>query len=229
MWAAVSSTFPTDRVTSGRVQILSVAPRRALIFRMQSDGAIGNIPDLADARLVRGMTAGDSAALGTFYDRWSGKVYAIAVSIVGVAADAEEIVQETFLQAWNQAERFDGTRGRPAAWILNIARSRSLDRLKAIKRRREDVTDSFDASVPSESTDPGEAIDSTNRSEAIKLAMEKLPEEQRRAVEMAYYGGLSQTEIAESTGQPLGTVKTRIRLAMQKLRDQLAPVHEAHA
>ncbi len=229
MRATAGSTFPSFRITSGRVLFLGAAPRRALAFSMQRDAADGSILDLEDVRLVRGMTAGDSAALGGFYDKWSAKVYSIAISIVGEAADAEEVVEETFLQAWNQAARFDTARGRPASWILTIARTRSLDRLKAVKRRREDLTESFDASASTGLPDPEQQLVEKERTETIATALRMLPVEQRQAVEMAYFGGLSQSEIAECTGLALGTVKTRMRLAMQKLRDYLAPINEARA
>jgi len=188
-----------------------------------------SIPDLDDVRLARAMAAGDSRALGEFYDKWAGRVYSVAVSIVGVPADAEEVVEETFLQAWNQATRFDVARGRVGSWVLNIARSRALDRLKSVKRRREDLVDSFDSSPLADSIDPVQQLVSAERGEAVKVALGKLPAAQRETVEMAYFGGLSQTEIAESTGQALGTVKTRMRLAMQKLREQLSPAFGAGA
>lgn len=214
---------------SGTAPVLGAAPRRALAFGMHREPESENIPDLDDVRLVREMTAGKSPALGEFYDKWSGRVYAVAVSIVREPADAEEVVEETFLQAWNQAARFDASRGRVASWVLNIARSRALDRLKAMKRRREVSDESIDVVEYADTADAAGEMILAERSEAVRIALEKLPPAQREAMEMAYYGGLSQTEIAESTGQALGTVKTRMRLAMQKLRDQLAPVHGARA
>jgi RNA polymerase sigma-70 factor (ECF subfamily) len=214
---------------SGPVLILGVESRRALAFRMDRDAGGENIPDLEDVRLVRGMIAGKSESLGKFYDKWSGRVYAVAVSIVGEPLDAEEIVEETFFQAWSQAARFDVGRGSAGSWLLNIARSRALDRLKAIRRRREDFTDVAESSLSTEGMDAAQEVILSEQSDAIKIALGRLPAEQRQAIEMSYFGGLSQVEIAESTGQALGTVKTRMRLAMQKLRDQLAPLHEARA
>ncbi|MDQ6716921.1 MAG: sigma-70 family RNA polymerase sigma factor [Gemmatimonadota bacterium] len=184
--------------------------------------------DLEDVRLVREMTAGKASALGEFYDKWSGRVFSVAVAIVGEHADAEEVVEETFLQAWKQASRFDSGRGRVASWILNIARSRALDRLKAVKRRREDPIETEDVARASDEADPAQQLLATEQSEAIRAALFTLPLAQRQAVEMAYFGGLSQSEISESTGLALGTVKTRMRLAMQKLREQLAPAYGGH-
>lgn len=185
--------------------------------------------DLEDVRIVRRMASGDSDAVGAFYDRWSGSVYGIAVSILRVTQDAEEIVEETFAQAWDQAARFDPSRGSAGSWLLNIARSRSLDRLKRIKRRREDLTGSLEPSLAVESVDALQSLISEERKAAVTRALRELPEAQRSTIEMAYFGGLSQTEIAESTGEALGTVKTRMRLGMQKLRERLTLLKEATA
>lgn len=190
----------------------------------RDDNSFG-IPDLEDTRIVREMAAGQSSALGTFYDKWSGRVYSVAISILGEQADADDIVEETFFQAWNQAGRFDARQGRASSWILNIARSRSLDRLKAIKRRREESAESVELTASSNAPDPAQELIDMERRDAVTVALLTLPPSQREVVEMAYFGGLSQAEIAQCTGQALGTVKTRIRLAMQKLREQLAPVH----
>ncbi len=179
---------------------------------------------LEDVRLVKRMAAGESAALGAFYDRWSGKVYATVFAIVRSAQDAEEIVDDCFWQAWNQASRFDASRGQVRAWILNIARSRALDRLKAVRRRREDEIEAVPSDVFSTPPDAEERLDAEARAKLLALALKVLPDAQREVVEMAYYGGLSQTEIATCTGHALGTVKTRIRLAMQKLRETLEPM-----
>ena len=229
MQSAMGPTLPLVVCESVAAPVRGAAPRRALAFGMRRETESESIPDMDDLRLVREMATGKPAALGAFYDKWSGRVYAVAVSIVREPADAEEVVEETFLQAWNQAARFDEARGRVASWILNIARSRSLDRLKAVKRRREVSGESSDVAEYPDSADPAGEMILTERSDAVRAALEKLPSVQRETLEMAYFGGLSQTEIAESTGQALGTVKTRMRLAMQKLREQLAPVHGARA
>lgn len=214
---------------AGAALNLGAVTRPALLLRMRNDSRADDAIDLEDVRLVREMTAGKSSALGEFYDKWSARVFSVAVAIVGEAADAEEVVEETFLQAWNQASRYESSKGRVASWILNIARSRALDRLKSVKRRREDPIESDDVAIASGTPDPVQQLITSERSAAVQSALRNLPPAQRQAVEMAYFGGLSQTEIADSTGQALGTVKTRMRLAMQKLREQLAPVHEARA
>lgn len=176
---------------------------------------------LDDVRLVRRMAAGDSEALGSFYDRWSAQVYRTVIAIVRSAQDAEEVVDDCFWQAWSQASRFEAPRGQVKSWILNIARSRALDKLKAAKRRREDELEA--APPESFATDPDteSRLDEERRANFVITALKILPQAQREVLEMAYYGGLSQTQIAESTGEALGTVKTRIRLGMQKLRETL--------
>ena len=206
-------------------------PSLALVSAMRLSGPadFAGTPDLEDIRIIRRMAAGESGAVGACYDRWSGKVYAVAISILRVAQDAEEIVEETFAQAWDQASRFDSSRGSAGSWLLNIARSRALDRLKRIKRRREELSGSLEPSLAVDTTDALQSLIAEERSAAVARALGALPEAQRAAIEMAYFGGLSQTEIAECTGEALGTVKTRMRLAMQKLRERLSPMREATA
>jgi RNA polymerase sigma-70 factor (ECF subfamily) len=194
-------------------------------YRMSSiDSADVREVVIEDVRLIKKMAAGDSAALGSFYDRWSATVYSIAIAVVRSSQDAEEVVDDCFWQAWNQASRFDPGRGEVRSWILNIARSRALDKLKAARRRREDDLDAAPTELLATATSIEAKIDEEKRAGDVASALRVLPDAQRQAVEMVYYGGLSQTEIAESTGAALGTVKTRIRLGMQKLREVLVPI-----
>ena len=190
-----------------------------------------NVPDagglsLDDVRLVKLMAAGDAEALGRFYDRWSHHVYATVKAIVHSGQDAEEIVDDCFWQAWNQASRFDTSRGEVRSWLLNIARSRALDRLKSVKRRREEDLDAAPPDSFATTPDAEERIDRAARAVQVADALKALPEAQRRVLEMVYYGGLTQTEIADSTGEALGTIKTRIRLGTQKLRDNIGHLQE---
>lgn len=193
--------------------------------------------DSVDRGLVRSMQAGDQRALGEFYDRWFPVVNGLVSRMVKSANDAEDVVEETFWQAWRQAARFDAERGSVQTWLLTIARSRSLDRLRSLKRRREESIDDISAAatsaqVPSESvlppssSDPLLAAELDERSTRVRAALAELPREQREALELGYFAGLSQSEIAEQTGQPLGTVKTRMRLALLKLRGRLAVLRE---
>lgn len=167
----------------------------------------------SDTDLIRAMAEGDRAALAEFYDRHATLVHSLALRIVRDRDDAEEVVQDAFLQVWRQADRFDGGRASPAAWLTMIARSRALDRL----RRR--------GPAPSEVQEHTAVSDANELSQGlaptVQRLLETLPAEQRRPIEMAYFDGLSQSQIAETTGQPLGTVKTRMRLGMIALRDAL--------
>lgn len=178
---------------------------------------------LDDVRVVQRMASGDAAALGEFYDRWSAEAYATAISIVRVAQDAEEVVADAFWQAWNQASRFDVSRGQVRSWVLSIARSRALDKLKAVARRREEQLESAPVELLANEGDAHDRIVEEERISVVAKALNELPTMQREVLEMAYFGGLSQTEIADCTGLAIGTIKTRIRLGMQKLRDRLAP------
>ena len=189
----------------------------------------------ADVALVRRMEAGDEQALSAFYARWYPVVTALVTRILKSAEDVEDVVEETFWQAWRQASRFAASRGSVQTWLLTIARSRALDRLRAARRLREESIDdapgaetgSADVGVALASTsDPSLDAEHSERKQLVVAALGELPREQREALELGYFGGLSQAEIAERTEQPLGTVKTRMRLAMLKLKERLAPLRE---
>jgi RNA polymerase sigma-70 factor, ECF subfamily len=176
------------------------------------------------------MKAGDENALGEFYDHWFAVVNGLATRMLKSATDVEDAVEETFWQAWRQADRFDPERGTVQTWLLTMARSRVLDRLRATRRLREDSIDdspNVEASdlAPSP-TDPSLAAEHAERKRLVLAALGELPHEQREALELGYFGGLSQSEIAQRTGLPLGTIKTRVRLAMLKLRERLSPLRE---
>ena len=161
--------------------------------------------------LVR-LSQGDASALAEFYDRHAGLVMALAFRILREKADAEDVVQEVFLQAWRQAARFDPARGTPEAWLCTIARSRALDRLRRRVSRREDPHEA--APSPSSAPKAEERL-------SVREALAELPDGQRVALELAYYEGLTQTEIALRLGEPLGTVKTRMRAGLMRLRTVL--------
>lgn len=188
-----------------------------------------------DGALVRRMQEGDQRALSELYQRWYPVVNAVVSRMLKSADDVEDVVEETFWQAWRQANRFAGDRGSVQTWLLTIARSRALDRLRSLKRLREESIDDVGSEAASNATespfasateDPSAAVEHRERSVLVRQALAELPSEQREALELGYFGGYSQSEIAERTGQPLGTVKTRMRLAMQKLRDRLSLLRE---
>ena len=171
------------------------------------------MPAPRNEALLRRLTAGDPAALGEFYDLYAGLVNGLAVRILRDAAEAEDLVQEVFIQVWRQAARYDPGRGSPEAWLCTIARSRALDRLRRRAARREEPGDPPPMSA-SERPRPEEVL-------AVRKALRALSRDQRAALELAYYEGLTQTEIADRLGQPLGTVKTRMRTALMRLRGVL--------
>jgi RNA polymerase sigma-70 factor, ECF subfamily len=184
---------------------------------------------MPDAELVAGLARGDERALALLYDRFGAVLYAVAYRLLGQPADAEEVVMEAFAQAWREAGRFDGARGSVAAWLTMMGRSRALDLVRA-RSRRNRITETAAREEPmtgpamgSGVPDPGRAVVEDERRRAVTAALGALPPQQRTAIVLAYYEGLSQSEIAEQLREPLGTIKTRIRLGMQKLREVLRP------
>jgi RNA polymerase sigma-70 factor (ECF subfamily) len=174
------------------------------------------------AALAR-MARGEGDAVAELYDRHARPIYSLALRILGDATEAEDIVQEVFSQAWKQAARYNASRGAVGAWLLTLARSRAIDRLRAKRARPGDVSDER---VAGQLVDAGPPVDllvlSSEQVARVRAALDELPLLQRAAIELAYYEGLTHAEIADRLEQPLGTVKTRIRLAMLKLRDVLA-------
>ena len=183
-----------------------------------------------DATLLRRMAEGDEQALGAFYDRWSALVHGVVLRILRQRADVEDTVEEVFWQAWRQAERYEASRGAVQTWLLTIARSRALDRVRALKRLREEPLEGDSGEVVAQQAAEGDAsvdAEAAERRRIVIAALAELPAEQREALELGYFSGLSQSEIAERLGQPLGTIKTRMRLAMQKLKGRLQILREA--
>jgi RNA polymerase sigma-70 factor, ECF subfamily len=188
-------------------------------------------PSPADGELVARAAQGEERAIATLYDRYGAVLYAVAFRIVGQPADAEEVVLEAFAQAWRDAARFNADRGSVPGWLTTIARSRALDLVRA-RARRERITASAAAerldsplAMGEVGLDPGGALDQDERRRQVRQALEALSPPQRQAIELAYFEGLSQSEIAERLQEPLGTVKTRVRLGMQKLRESLRPFY----
>jgi RNA polymerase sigma-70 factor (ECF subfamily) len=177
-----------------------------------------------DQDLIGRVARGDEDALANLYDRHERAVYSLVFRIVRDQGEAEDVVQEVFSQAWAQASRHDAARGAVAAWLLTIARSRAIDRIRARRARPDNAA--ADEREVGELRDPVRPQDaellSREQQAEVRSALERLPVLQRIAIELAYYEGLSQSEIAERLEQPLGTIKTRMRLALLKLREALA-------
>ena len=172
----------------------------------------------SDEVLVDRLRARDVGALEALYDRHARALFSLGLKMLGDHEAAEEVVQETFLKLWQQPARYVPERGRLLSWLLGVAHHRAVDRLR---RRRLELRYSTDyrlSEVGSAPPDPQDAILDSLRGEAVAKAIRALPDAQRLVVELAYIRGMTQVEISELLGEPLGTIKTRLRLAMQKLR-----------
>ena len=176
-----------------------------------------------DVSCLQRIASGDHAAAARLYDRHARPLYSLILRIVGNEPESEDVLQEVFAQAFRQASRYDVRRGAVAAWLLTIARSRALDRLRARRTRVEARAGDLETleEVPAVQTDAAAAMIDDERSRFVREALGGLPFLQRMAIELAYFEGLSHAEIAARLEQPLGTVKTRIRLGLLKLRDLL--------
>lgn len=173
-----------------------------------------DVPD--DAQLVIRLRAGDADALALLFDRHSGLARAIALRIVRSDAEADDVVQEVFLQVWRQCGRFDPARGRVAAWMTTIARTRALDRWRRMAARRESKDEVSVVAGHDAASGGGPLV-----AQAVRTALDGLAEDQRVPIELAYWDGLSQSEIAARLGEPLGTIKTRMRAGLMRLRERL--------
>jgi RNA polymerase sigma-70 factor, ECF subfamily len=190
--------------------------------RRQDQGESASAPgDRSDEELMALLQRRDLGAFETLYDRHYRVTLALAYRVVGDFEAAEDVVQETFLAAWRQSETYHHARGRVRSWLLSIARHRAIDRLRRARPQRQ-LAELDTSVVDPEATDALEAAGESARREHVLQALKTLSEEQRQTVELAYYGGLTHQEISERTNLPLGTVKGRMRLAMDKLRLALA-------
>ncbi|PYN03530.1 MAG: hypothetical protein DME02_23470 [Candidatus Rokuibacteriota bacterium] len=168
--------------------------------------------------LIRAMAAGDHEAFTRFYDRYAPLVFPLVLRVVGERADAADVLQDVFWEAWRTAAAYDSARGTPEAWIVTRARTRAIDRVRAVRRRSETFVPALDAaSAPA--APGGDVAERAGDRALVAEALARLPAPQREVIELAYYAGLTQSEIAERLEQPLGTVKTRIRLALARLRE----------
>ena len=181
-----------------------------------------------DRALVARMAQGEEDAVGDLYDRYAAPLFGLAVRVVGERADAEEVVMEAFTQAWRTARGYNEQRGSVGAWLTMMVRSRALD-LGRSRQRRERMTTrgapEETAGISLRRDDPSRSVEMSEQRRNVEEALKALPLMQRTAIELAYYDGLTHSEIATRLETPLGTVKTRIRDGMRKLRDGLHPLY----
>jgi RNA polymerase sigma-70 factor (ECF subfamily) len=185
-----------------------------------------------DAQLMARVRGRDPHALRALYDRHSSMVYGLALKILRDATEAEDLAQDVFLALWRQADRFDAERGVFLGWLVSLTRNRAIDRLRS-RKTRDAKTDAFEVEAKSDpapaGADPNEAAYAGELRRAVAAALGGLPEAQRTALELAYFGGLSHSEIAERLETPLGTIKARIRQGMMRMRDALGDFASAAA
>ena len=174
------------------------------------------------ADLIRRMTAGDGEAFARFYDRYAPVVYPLILRIVRDRSDAADVLQDVFWEIWRGAGTYDAGRGTPEAWVVMRARTRAIDRVRAVRRRGETFVAPLDEAIAAAPSEPGgDAAERAADRSVVTGALDRLPGPQREVLELAYYGGLTQSEIAERIKQPLGTVKTRMRLGLERLREMM--------
>ena len=179
----------------------------------------GCVTNLDDTELVAKVADGDERAFLALYDRYASRVHALTLRILGNSMLAEEATQDTFLKLWSRARQYLAERGSLLVWLLTIARRTALDRLR-LEGRRPTLSSSEDPDTTWQSIADEDSLSSEARWRSMYFAVQSLPEEQRQVIELAYYQGMSQSEIAEVLGWPLGTVKSRLRAAMESLRQE---------
>ena len=205
------SSPPSARLRDGVVQ-----PSRAMT------------PDASptDAALLGRIAAQDSAALGEFYDRHGSVLFALAYRILNAHKEAEDLLQEVLLSLWEKSAMFDPTQGRPLGWVIVLTRRKAIDRLRAAQRRARlaaELEPEFTGNPPAHPASAVEAVGADEQAALVRSALAGLPADQRRAIDLAFFGGLSQTEVAAELNEALGTVKARIRRGMLRLREELGP------
>ena len=175
-----------------------------------------------DRDLVLRLQRRDPRALAELYDRYGRLAYALILRVVRDVGAAEDLVQETFLRVWTRAQAFDAQKGSIGPWLLAVARNRAIDYLRSAGGRERNNVEFEETEHPSLFIDMEQGILASDRARRVKAAVEKLSASQRQVIELAYFEGLTQTEMAERMGQPLGTVKTWVRSALKILRDQIS-------
>jgi RNA polymerase sigma-70 factor (ECF subfamily) len=237
--ASVGPSDPSAFVGPSAARRTARARRGAVGDPLAGDPLAG---DADETELAARLAAGDESALAALYDAYAPRIHALALRILATPQDAEEVVLDAFMQAWREAPRYDPARGTLGAWLVLIARSRALDRLRARGRRdrtmerarvmagpvEESAADAPAAPPASgaRSPDPARDVERQEEDARVRSALEALPPAVRQALELAFFEGLTHSEIASRLGWPLGTVKTRVRGGLLKLREALAPLRD---
>jgi RNA polymerase sigma-70 factor (ECF subfamily) len=179
--------------------------------------------DVDDTSLLRALQQGDQDAVATLYDRYAGAAYGLAMRVTANAATAEDVVQEAFVSLWKQAPRFHPERGQVRSWLLTIVHHKAVDAVRRRAGRPERALPEGAEEFIEASGRPDELAEMALDAEAVREAVRQVPDDQRRVIEMAYFAGMTHVEIAEQTGVPLGTVKSRLRIGLEKMREYLRP------
>jgi RNA polymerase sigma-70 factor, ECF subfamily len=199
------------------------------LVQFATDTAEARARDQEWIALIQKVADGDQAALATLYDTTNRIVYGLIMRVLSDTSTAEEVLLDVYTQVWRQAASYDTQRGTPLAWLTTIARSRAIDRLRSgwQDQQRKEPLDTL-GDTPTAAANPEEVTVTSERQRLVRAALDSLSPEQRDVIELAYYSGLSHSEIAAKLNQPLGTVKTRTRLGMMKLREALRPILESN-
>jgi RNA polymerase sigma-70 factor (ECF subfamily) len=181
-----------------------------------------------EIELLENTARGDRASFGQLYERYSGVLFSSAFQVLNDQAETEDVLQDVFLQIWDKARLYDRKRGKPLTWALTLTRNKSIDRLRSANRRhrlKDEVEKevAVDEQRTSGAAQSGGQVSALETNRMVRAAVLELSDEQRQAIEMAYFGGLTQNEIAHELAEPLGTVKARIRRGMIKLKDIIEP------
>jgi RNA polymerase sigma-70 factor (ECF subfamily) len=189
---------------------------------LAASAADGSDRAAGDRAALERIARGDPDGLAALYDRYARPIFSLAFRMLQDQGEAEDIVQDVFSQAWRQAADYDASRGAVAAWLIMLARSRAIDRMRARRARPDHVSDQRPmAALVDPALSPDLQLLSAEQIARVRAALDSLPALQRAAIELAFYEGLTHAEIAVRLEQPLGTIKTRIRLALIKLRESL--------
>lgn len=193
----------------------SIASRKLPLRQVQTEPA-----PTSDSELIYAVARGDEQSLASLYDRYRLILFGLILRILHSRPEAEDVLQDVFIQVWKRAADYDESRGRAFTWLVTLARSRAIDRLRSLDSRQRTANESVQG-MPEAISDASEDAFKSEQREVVRDALDALPEEQRQALVLAYFEGLTQSEIAGRLGAPLGTIKTRMRSGMIKLRELL--------